>query len=87
MSTNPKIIFIVVISLSAIVFAGLAMTFLLIQAKADAALVAIISGHTGTALGGLMSILNNTRTQPDSPVSTVIKNPPDDPVPTIESKP
>lgn len=63
MVTSPKIIFIVVSSLAAIVLAGLGTMFYLILNKTDAALIGIIASPVATALGSLISLLNNTRTQ------------------------
>ncbi len=93
MVTSPKIIFLVVASLIAVVLGGLGCMFYLVLQKVDAAMIALISGPTLTALGGLMSILNNTRTQaapasnpPNPPdggsVPVTVINPPQDPVPT-----
>ena len=63
MVTSPKIIFIVVCSLALIVLLGLAAMFYLILVKTEGALIGIISGPTSIALGSLISLLNNTRTQ------------------------
>lgn len=63
MVTSPKIIFIVVCSLALIILCGLAGMFYLILQKTDAALIGIIAGPTATALGSMISLLNNTRTQ------------------------
>lgn len=60
--TSPTVIFIVVCGLLAFSLSGLIATFYLILIHAEGALIAIISGPTVTALGGLMSMLNNTRT-------------------------
>ncbi len=63
MVTSPRIIFIVVSSLAAIVILGLGTMFYLILQKTDAALIGIIASPVATALGSLISLLNNTRTQ------------------------
>jgi len=65
MTPNPKIVFIVVLSLAATVGGGMFGVYMLILKGADAALIAILAGHTGTALGGLMSILSRTGATPD----------------------
>jgi len=96
MVTSPKIIFIVVGSLALTVFLGLGGIYHLILLKTDAALIAIISGPVLTALGALISLLNNTRTQAapaanppngGSPTPVTIENKSNDPVPVTETKP
>ncbi len=85
MSTHPRIIFIIVCAMAAYVPLGMLAVFLLILWKADPALIAVMAGFVGTALGGLMSMLNNTRTQgadPAAPIKTEIVNPTSDPVNT-----
>ncbi len=61
-ATSPSIILIVACGLLVFALSGLVGTFYLILVHAEGALIAIISGPTVTALGGLMSMLNNTRT-------------------------
>lgn len=97
MVTSPKIIFIVVSSLAAIVILGLIGMFYLILEKTDAALIGIIAGPTATALGSLISLLNNTRTnaappslpepiQPiQHPAPVIVANP--EPIPVTEAPP
>lgn len=90
MTPNPKIVFIVVCSLSMALFGGMLATYLLIIQDADAALIAIISGHTGTALGGLLSILSRTGATPDSatpPKPIEVIAPPGEPLEVTETKP
>ena len=97
MTPNPKIVFIVVLSLAGAVGGGMFATYMLIMNQADAALIAIISGHTGTALGGLMSILSRTgaTSDPAHPVPAsgtqlVADGKPvskDNPLPTNETEP
>ena len=96
MVTSPRIIFIVVCSLAGIVFLGLGEIFYLIMQKVDAALIGIIASPTSIALGALISLLNNTRTQA-APTSTlpdataiqstpvVVTNAPANPVNTKEN--
>ena len=50
----------------------------------DAALLAVIAGPTGTALGSLGTLL--ARTGSETPVDTHIVNESDDPVPTEDAK-
>ncbi len=91
MVTSPRIIFLVVGSLSVIVISGLGAMLYLIMNQIDAALIGIIASPVSIALGALISLLNNTRTQaapaanpsPD-PAPVVVTNQPSDPVPTIE---
>lgn len=86
MTPNPKIVFIVVCSLSLALFGGMLATYFLIIQDKDAALIAIISGHTGTALGGLLSILSRTGATADKAPSKVeVTNTVKNPVPTEES--
>lgn len=89
MTPNPKIVFIVVCSLSVALFGGMLATYLLIVQAADAALIAIISGHTGTALGGLLSILSRTGATADDSKSkpTEVVAPKGKPLETIDAKP
>lgn len=63
MNTRPAVILIVVVSLAVIVAGGMLGTFLLIEGQADPSNIALFSSLTGTALGGLMSLLVNTRSQ------------------------
>jgi hypothetical protein len=87
MNSTPKhIVAVITYALVFIVLSGMLGVYLLIVGKSDPALIAVLSGHTGTALGGLMSMLNNTRSgSPDEPVPTRVVNPPSDPVETHES--
>lgn len=50
----------------------------------DAALLAVIAGPTGTALGSLGTLL--ARTGSEAPIDTHVVNEPDDPVQTEEAK-
>lgn len=92
MNTQPRIILIIVLSLSLIVIASMVGVFVLIQQKCDAAQIAMLSGMGGTALGGLMSMLNNTRSQPSAdapelpPIRTNIVNDSQHPIPTAPQK-
>lgn len=85
MVTSPKIIFIVVGSLAAIVILGMIGMFCLILMKTDAALIGIIAGPTLTALGSLISLLNNTRTNAAPPTPPPLTLP--EPVPGPEQSP
>lgn len=93
MTTNPKIVFIVVIAMALFCAGGMIGVFVLILHKADAALIAILSGFTGTAMGQLGSVLNNTRTTPPEPTPTPVATPvevintPEKPVQTQEANP
>jgi hypothetical protein len=86
MSTNPKIIFIVVLSMALFCVLGMVGCFLLIVWKLDPGLIAIMAGFTGTAMGQLGGMLNNTRTQASEPTQTQIVNTPANPVPTTDSQ-
>lgn len=63
-ATPPSIIQLIVRSMAFYTGLGMILTFTLIIMRCDAALIAIMSGFTGMALGQLGSILNNTRSQP-----------------------
>lgn len=77
-ATEPRVVLVVVLLLGVIVMGGFAGTFWLIHEKAEGSLIAVFSGLTGTALGMVGSILNNTRTTPStSEVSVTEKTPPD----------
>lgn len=82
MIPNPKVVFIVVLSLAGSLFCGMLATYLLILARVDAALIAIMSGFTGTALGGLLSILNRTGGTSEQPLEVKQVNTPQDPAET-----
>ncbi len=69
--THPSIIRMVILSLSGAMFIGILSTVYLITIKADAALVAVVAGFTGTALGQIGSVLNNTRSAPPTESQTV----------------
>lgn len=86
MYPNPKIVYIVVLSLSGAMFGGMYATYTLIMEDRDAALIAIMSGFTGTALGGLLSILNRTGSTAESsaPIKTEVISSPDKPVNVVE---
>lgn len=66
-ATEPRVILVVVVALFAIVVLGFVGTFWLILQKCEGSLIAVFSGLTGTALGMLGSLLNNTRTTPPVP--------------------
>lgn len=72
MKPRGAVVYIVVSTLSATVLAGMYSVHVLIIAKADAALIAIMSGFTGTALGLLGSILSRTGSTPDHPAPVPI---------------
>lgn len=84
MSTQIGIIRIVVLTLALTVFCGMAGVFVLIRERADPALIAVMAGFLGTALGGVLSLLNNTRTPGSVEGSTPVEvtNPPSKPIPT-----
>lgn len=63
-STHPSIVKMVISTLAAFAFLGLAGTIYLVIIKADAALIAVVSGLTGTALGMVGSVLNKTDSAP-----------------------
>ena len=83
MQQTPKhIVLIVVLALVAIALGGMVGTYLLIVNKADPTLIAFFSGIGGTALGGLMTILSNTRSvaEPSTTTqTTTTKTEPDHP--------
>lgn len=86
MSTRPHIIAIVVLTLALTVFLGMAGVFFLIREKSDPALIAVMAGFVGTALGGVLSLLNNTRTPgADDATPVTVTNPPSQPIPTEET--
>jgi hypothetical protein len=60
--TQPHVVLVVIYSLAILSALGFLGTFLLVREKVDGASIAVFSGLTGTVLGGLMSALNNTRT-------------------------
>lgn len=60
--TSPSVVFIIVCGLLAFSLIGLLSIVYLIIVHAEGVMIAIVSGPTVTALGGLMSMLNNTRT-------------------------
>ena len=67
-STPQSVILLILIALIITLWGGVASVVLLILYKADPALIAIVSGFAGTALGNLGGMLNNTRTpQPVPP--------------------
>lgn len=82
MSTKPHIIIMIVISMALFVAMGMVGVFLLILWKCDPGLIAIMAGFTGTALGQLGGMLNNTRTAGGPPESVTVANAPSNPVPT-----
>lgn len=62
--TQHSIIGMVIVSIALAMFVGLFGTIYLIVIKSDPALIAVVSGLTGTALGSITSVLNNTQTKP-----------------------
>jgi len=66
MKPNKAVVYMVVGSLATALLAGMYSTHTLIVMKADAALIAIMSGFSGTALGLLGSILSRTGSTPDN---------------------
>lgn len=89
MSTQIGIIRIVVLTLALTVFFGMGGVFVLIRERADPALIAVMAGFVGTALGGVLSLLNNTRTAGPVETSTpvTVTNTPLEPIPTEETPP
>lgn len=86
MSTRPHIILIVVVTLALTVFLGMVAVFILIREKSDPALIAVMAGFVGTALGGVLSLLNNTRTPGAGEVTPVeVTNRRTEPIPTEET--
>lgn len=69
-ATSQWVILLVVLGILLFAMGGLASVVYLITIKADGVLIAVVSGPTGTALGGLMSVLNNTRSTPTNGVKT-----------------
>ena len=74
-STPQSVILLILIALIITLWGGVASVVLLILHQADPALIAIVSGFAGTALGNLGSMLNNTRTGQPSPTNQP-NNPP-----------
>lgn len=60
--TSLSVITVIVVAVALAMFTGLTSTVYLIIKHCDASLIAIVSGFTGTALGSLTSMLNNTKT-------------------------
>ena len=61
-STPQSVIILILVALILTLWGGVAAVVYLITQKADPALIAIVSGFAGTALGQLGGMLNNTRT-------------------------
>lgn len=64
---DRKTVLAVIGFLGAFALVGLAATALLLYAGTDASSVAILSGMTGSALGGLTGLLASTRSTTDGP--------------------
>lgn len=64
--TSSRVVLCVICFLGVFVLAGLAGTIWLIDRERPEAMVAVISGMTGTALGALSAVLVSTRSTPDS---------------------
>lgn len=77
---DRRTVFMVIGFLGAFALTGLVATALLVWQDVDAASVAILSGMTGSALGGLTGLLASTRSTPE-----VVQPPPY--VPGVEVRP
>lgn len=96
MVTNPRIIFIIVVGLLIYGYSGLLATVFLIIREADPALIGLIATTSGTALGNVSGMLNNTRTQAapaplegtgnGKPQPVVINQPANKPVPVTDAE-
>jgi len=76
-STPQSVIILILIALIVTLWGGVFAVVYLIIIKAEAALVAIVAGFAGTALGQLGGMLNNTRTSRNDPLPmTQTKNNP-----------
>lgn len=64
---DRKTVLAVIYFLGAFSLVGLLASTYLIRSGAEAASVAIVSGMTGTALGGLVGLLASTRSSPPDP--------------------
>ena len=69
-STPQSVIILILVALIITLWGGVTAVVYLIVIKAEPALIAIVSGFAGTALGQLGGMLNNTRTSPGSPATT-----------------
>ena len=76
-STPQSVIILILVALIITLWGGVASVVVLILHKADPALIAIVSGFAGTALGQLGGMLNNTRTAP--PIQPTLLAPPQNP--------
>lgn len=61
-SKQPQVVLVVVYSLAILSVLGFIGTFFLVRDKVDGTAIAVFSGLAGTALGGLLSALNDMRT-------------------------
>lgn len=84
--TNKGTVFLVVVFLGVATLLGMGGLIWLVGTTdvKDAALLAIVAGPTGTALGALATLLASTRTEAGPPAPVVVANAPTDPVP-VES--
>lgn len=85
--TDRRIPLLVIIFLGVFALLGLAGTVWLIDHARDASNIAIVSGLTGTALGGLAGILSSVRSGPPEVTPVTVVNAPADPVPTTDAGP
>lgn len=88
MTTNPKLIYVVVGSI-----AGLASIYVLTMAvcivlkiEPTGSVIQAFNHSGDILLGALIGVLVNTRSQPAEPTETKIVNPPNQPIPTTETK-
>lgn len=81
--TDGRVVLAVVVLLGVFALGGLAGTIWLVAVGGDAALVASVSGLTGTALGSIGSMLSSTKSSTPTPVT--VTNTAVDPVPTTDT--
>jgi hypothetical protein len=81
--TNKGTVFLVVAFLGIATLLGMGGLIWLVGTTdvKDAALLAIVAGPTGTALGALSTLLASTRTEQGGPVPVQVQNTPPDAVP------
>lgn len=79
--TDSKVVLAVVCLIGAFACGGLAGVIWLIAVGAATEAVAIVSGLTGTALGGLATLLASTRSAESQPMPVNVVNETSEPVP------
>lgn len=79
--TDRRIPLLVILFLGVFALVALCGTIWLIDHERDASNIAVVSGLTGTALGGLAGILSSVRSGPAEAMPVTVVNPPADPVP------